>query len=899
MTGRARWLPEWRRTLRFWGRDVEHDIDDELRFHLEMRERDFLARGLAPADARDAALARFGDVDPVRAELREHDRQQLRHQHRIEIMSALLQDLRYGARKLRQAPGFTVAVVLTLALGIGVNTAVFSAIDAVLLRPLPFVGGDRLAIVEHVDVPSVPLGDRVFPKGAPDIHDLRARKDVAEDVAAYAPGGLNLTGVGDPTRVKIGLATTNLFGMLGVKPQLGRAFVEAENRPDLANVVVLSDALWHRQYGGDPGIVGRTIALNGVAHTVVGVMPPKFALPTGAELWIPLVLPFDWKGARREAIQAYLPSTMIARLAPGVMPEQADARVRAMLKPYLSPERLAELGTDPVVMPMQETLVRDRRTALLVLMGAAALVLLTACANVANLLSSRAAARRRELAVRAALGATRGRLVQQLLVESLLLAISGGVAGLAVATVTLKLISALVPAGIADVVVPSLDPRVLGFSLVLATLTGLAFGLWPAVGATRGSTANSIRLAGGHGATSSDGAAMRRALVVCEVAFAVMLLVGAGLMLKSFRALVATDTGVEIERVASVQLALPMSSYRLPATRQAFYDRVLARLRATPGVESAAAITQLPLRGDWGIGLNVHAEGRAEIANPAERIYPQYLRVTSGYFGTMGIRLLAGREIDARDDSSRGAVINQAMASAMWPGENALGKRFAMGTMPGEPARYITVVGIAEDVRSHTIDKDANPQMYLPFTDSPSQFAGIVARGREEPEALFAALREAVRAGDPEIAAFNVETLEQAVAGTLAPRRTNTLLIAGFGLLAVALSALGVYAVIAHGVAGRTREIGIRIALGAGIPDVLRMVVREGVVLAAIGAAIGVGGAWALSRLMESLLYGTSARDPLVFVLAPVVLVLLAVLATLVPARRASRVDPMIAIRAE
>ena len=885
--------------MRFWGRDIERDIDDELRFHLEMRERDFIASGMSAGDAREAAMRRFGSVDDVAGVLRAHDIGRQRLERRVEIVEQLAQDIRYGARKLLQARGCSVAVILILALGIGVNTAIFSAVDVALLRPLPFRDAGQLALLEQINLPVDMPG---FPRDAmakrqPDIHDVGAMTDVVTGMGAYAPGGLNLTGAGDPTRVRIAMATPSLFPLLGAKSALGRTFVDAESKAAGGNVVLLSHALWQRQFGEDPAIVGKAIALNGIAHTVVGVMPASFSFPSGTELWIPLTVPFRWDGARAEAIRSYLPSTIIVRLADGVTADVADSRVRALFQRY--PEAAKQLGTDRLVMPLQQTLVKNRRTALLVLMGAATLVLLTACANVTNLLLSRAAARRREIAIRAALGAGRRRIIQQLLTESLMLAGLGGAAGIAFAFLGLDVLSALMPTQLVDVIPLAIDGRVLGFSLALSMLTGLVFGLWPAFGAARASATASINLSGGYGSTAGDGAALRRLFVTSEMAFALMLLVAAGLMFRSFSALVNTDSGVDVARVASVEVTLPRSRYETSASRAQFYDRLLGRLRGMPGIEAAAAINEIPLRGEWGIGISVNAEGKAPDPK-AEPIYPQYLRVTPGYFRTMGIKLLAGRPIDVQDDSAHpAAVINKATADEVWPGENPLGKRFAFGTMPGQPPTYITVVGIAADVRSQSLEQAPKPQMYLAFMEAPTDYAGIVARGTMEPRALLAALRTAVRETDPVQAVSNLQMLEQAVAKTIAPRRTNTVLIATFGLLAVVLAAYGVYAVIAYGVTQRTREIGIRIALGARAPDVLRMVMREGLVLASIGIAIGLGGAWALSRLMESLLFGVSARDPFTFIAAPLLLLALALLATLFPARKAARVDPMTAIRME
>ncbi|MES2523510.1 MAG: ABC transporter permease [Gemmatimonadota bacterium] len=890
-------MPEWRRTMRFWGRNIERDIDDELQFHLEMRERDFLARGLSDAEAREAALQRFGDMHEVANELRAHDINRQRRERRIELMEQLAQDIRYGVRKLLQAPGFTIAVVLVLALGIGVNTAIFSAVDNILLRPLPFRDADRLALLEGVNIPSRFAGRPARDKTMPDVHDVTAMQDVVTGLAAYAPGGLNLTGAGEPLRVRIALATPSLFPLLGARPAIGRGFVDAEGSPGGGNVVVLSHALWLRHFGGDSSAVGRSIALNGLPHTVVGVMSPSFSFPSDTELWLPLGIPFTWDGAGGEAIRSYLPSTILIRLADGVTTETVDRRVRALYQRY--PEAATRLEPGPMVMPLQQTLVKNRRTALLVLMGAATFVLLVACANVTNLLLARAAARRRELAIRGALGASRSRIVQQLLTESVILSLLGGAAGVAVAYACLGVLTALLPAQLTGVVPLALDGRVLLFSIALSVITGLLFGLWPAVGATRRTATANMVLSGSYGATSREGRSMRRLFVVSEMAFALMLLIAAGLMFRSFTQLVNTDSGVQVDRVAMLELSLPESRYPKQALLMQFYDRLLERLRSTPGVEAAAAINEIPLRGEWGIGISVVVEGKTRDAT-ADPVFPQYLRVTPDYFRTLGIRLLAGRPIEAQDDSLHpAAVVNKAFADKLFPGENPIGKRFALSPVPGQTPRYLTVVGMVADVRSQSLDMEPMPQMYLPFRDSPSSFAGLVVRGSIDDAALLTAVRTAVQRTDPEQATYNLQMLEQAVAQTMAPRRTNTLLIAAFGLLAVVLAAYGVYAVIAYGVTQRTREIGIRMALGARSADVLAMVLREGVLLAVAGIVIGLAGAWGLSRLMESMLFGVSARDLTTFVAAPVLLLSLALAAAFLPARKAARVDPMKTIRAE
>lgn len=894
-------ISDWRKYLRFWGRDVERDIDDELQFHLEMREQDLIAEGHSPSDAHDETMRRFGSVDEVTRELRTHDMGRERSRARGEVFGTLLQDVKYGTRKLWQSPGFSLAVVIVLALGIGVNSAIFSAVDAALLRPLPFKDADRLAVLNNVRPPSEMRVNGVpAPKRAPNLNDVAELHDVVESMASYAPGALNMTGVGSPVRVNVALATTNFFSLLGTHPLLGRGFVDNEGDGKTSDVAVLSYSFWRGNLGADTSIVGKSITLNGSAFTVVGVMPAKFVVPAGTDMWLPLQLPFRWQGAAREAFKMYLPLQTIVKLAPGMDAATAGNRVHALFAPYATAKAPIRYTAAEMVLPMQSTIVQNRRTALLVLMGAAALVLLTACANVTNLLLARAASRRREMDIRAALGASRGRIVRQLLTESLLLSVAGGVLGVALAYSGLTLLTTLLPAQLVELAPPTIDLRVLGFSLLLSTTTGVLFGLWPAFGAARrAQTGVSSRKAGSYAATSRDGRTLRSIFVISEMAFALMLLVGAGLMLRSFRALISTNSGVEIDRVASVDLALPDSRYSTTPSQNVFYDALLERLRRIPGVTGAAVTNQMPLRGESSVGLSAEAEGHVGDPNASE-FYPEYLRVSPEYFRVMGIRMLGGRSVSDLDNPKQAvAVINERMAKRLWPGEDAVGKRFAFGTMPGDVPSYITVVGVVADVRSRSLDTEPTAQMYLPFRDSPSGFSGIVVRGTGDPKTLLTAMRTAVAAVDPTQPISNLQMLEEAVAKTVAPRRTNTLLIAMFGVLAVVLAAFGVYAVIGYGVAQRTREIGIRIALGAQVQSVVGMVVREGLVLGLIGVAVGLAGAWVMSRLLQSLLFEISNRDPFTFVAAPILLIGIVVAATLIPARAASRVDPVKAIRME
>ena len=875
----------WRRYVRFWGPDVEADVEDELRFHLEMKAAELAARGLAPEEAAREARRRFGPVDDVRRWLRRHDRRRLRRAERVEYMDALWQDVRYGARKLAQQPAFTAAVVLVLGLGIGAATAMFSAVDAALLRPFPFQRDDRLLTLEEVWLPS----EFSQEKRAPHLADVQAMREVFTHAAAYAPGGLDLTDAAAPQRLRVALVAGDFFGTFGVQPAVGRAFAADEMVRGAPRVAVLSHGLWQRLYGGDSAVLGREIALGGRPHRVVGVMPPTFGFPADAEVWMPLYLPLGME--EYEPFRSFIPSTIVARLAPGATEAQAEARLWTEVQRYRRDPAEHQFTRAELAQPLRESLVGSQRTALLVLLGATGLVLLVVCANVTNLLLARAAARRPEMALRAALGASRGRLVRQLLVESLLLAAGGALLGVVIAVASFGGLGALLPPPLAGTAPLRLDARVLGFALAVATLNGLLFGLWPALGASR-ADAGTLLKAGAAGA-GREGGRLRRLFVVAELSLALMLAIGTGLMLRSLQSLLATDAGVQPERVATLELQLSSVRYPTPASRRAFYEGVLQRLRAVPGVDAAALVTELPLRGEPAVMARVDAEGRTRAAGE-EPAFAAFVNVTPDYFRTLGIPLLRGRTIAAVVDSvaPREVVINETLARSLWPSEDAIGRRLVFGH------DSLRVVGIATDVRGRALDQpEANPVMYMPLGGSAD--LALVARGAMSAEVLAGRLREAVRAVDPAQAVYNVRPMETVIRTAIAPRRTNTFLISTFGIVAVLLAAIGVYGVIAYGVARRTREIGIRIALGAQRGDVLRLVVHEGVVLAVIGVALGLAGAWTLRRVIASLLFGITPADPVAFVAAPVALLAIALLASWLPARQAARVSPTEAIRAE
>lgn len=880
-----------RRSLRFWGPDVDADVDDELRFHLEARAADLEAQGHAPEHARRVARERFGDVERVRGWLRTHDRTRLRNQRRAESMETLVQDLRYAARKLAQRPAFTAAVILVLGLGIGAATAMFSAVDAALLRPLPFLHGDELVqLDQNIDIPVREFSRDGAPPAAPTLDEVRGLKNVFTRVAAYAPGGLNLTGGDEPVRVRVTLATRDFFAAIGRAPARGRGFTAEESTPDGPRAAILSDALWHRQFGADPSVIGREVRLNDVPHRIVGVMPRGVAFPAETEVWLPLTEPMSM--GRWEPFRQFMPTRVIARLAPGVTPHAAGARLLALMRVYRPTDPPDDrLVADSLARPLRAALVGTKRTALLVLFAATALVLLVACANAANLLLSRAAARRLEMALRATLGATRARLLRQLLVESVLLAVGGAVLGVAIAYAGLGALGALLPPSLAGTAPPRVDVRVLAFSLGLALVTGLGFGLWPALGATKTDAGETVRA----GATSVglDGARVRRTFVVVELALALMLAVGAGLMLRSFDALLATDIGVRAEHAATLELSLPRARYSRPAERVRFMRDVLARLDAMPDVQAAGFVNNLPLSPNRGIGINVTAVGRPKPAG--EMTFAMQNVVSAGYFRAAGIPLRRGHTLSTVFDSTRRAevVINERMAHLYWPGEDAVGKLATFGS------DTMIVVGIVGDVRARNVEEAADAQMYLAIERGPMTNVALVARGNTSPESMARRLREAVQSVDRTQAVFNVRPMADVVAAAVAPRRANTLLITLFGIVALALAAVGVYGVIAHAVANRTREIGIRMALGARTADVLWLVLGEGLLLAVLGVAFGLVGAWALRRVLASLLYGVTAADPLTFAIAGLLLLGVAVIATLMPARQATLVDPARTIKAD
>lgn len=890
----------WRRLRYLLARDrATRELEEEMLLHRTLLAEALARQGHPVADAEREAARRFGRAIAIA--------ERSRDAWGWGRADSLGQDLRYAARRLRQRPGFAFAVVGILALGIGATTAMFSAVDAAFLRPLPFPRPDQLVTLRNVNLPTALrfAGRGPGPVERPrtfDIDHVRDMRDVFSRVAAYAVGGLNLADAERPRRVTVGVVSGDFFATMGVHAAQGRALVPADAADGAAHVVVLSWTLWQRDFGG-ADVVGTTIPLNTTRYEIVGVMPRGFAFPGESDLWIPMSIPTT--AATFEPFRGYLPSTVIARTADGITPTLAEARTLEAWQRVVSnlpagsgvregaDETLAELRAKGATAPLRAQLVGDRRTALLVLFATTTLLLLIACTNVTNLLLSHGAARARELAVRTVLGATRGRLLRQLLAESVLLSVGGAIVGVAIAPLVLRVLRTLMPAPLVGVAPVQLDLRVLAFATALALVTGVLFGLWPAVGATRGDAAGAIKSGGGHGASAGGARRSQRVLVGAELALAGTLLVGAGLMLRSFQRLVATDTGLVAEQVATLEMSFVRGTPR--EVRLARLDAILAELRRQPGVIAAGAVNDLPLRGGaGGIGISVTVDGAPPAA--AEH-FPRYLVASDGYFEALGIARRSGRTFTAQDGAGDApvAVISQAMADVFWPGQDPVGRTFQFGG-DGPP---VSVVGVVADVREAALDRAPGPQMYFPAKANLDINLALVVRGTSSPEALLAALPRAVRSVDPAQAVYNVRMMDDVVGASLAARRANTFLLTLFGCLALLIAALGVYAVTAHAVAQRTREFGIRAALGATHHHLLWHVAREMAVVVLLGVTAGTGVAWTASRVMEGMLYGVTAHDAGTFAAAPLALAVAALGAALVPARRATRVQPVEVMRGE
>ncbi len=806
-------------------------------------------------------------------------------------MDTLLQDLRFALRTLAKSPGFTLVAVLTLALGIGANAAIFSVVNAVLLRPLPYADPD--ALVRLLTVEGGSRGPNMTP---PDFLDLAERSRAFSDVAAYGQGSAALSGEGEPLRLNVARTSASFFRTLGVAPLLGRDFRAEDNQPGSEPVAVLGHGLWRQRFGGDPAVVGGRVTLNGKPHTVVGVMPPGFDYPAGGEAWVPLTYSEAFTG---DDSRFNYSIEVIARARPGV----TDGRMREDLDAVMAGIHDAHpmkrsVTLEPV--PLREHLLGDTRTPLLVLFGAVGLVLLVACANVANLYLARAASRQGEIAVRAALGAGRGRLVRQLLTESAVVALLGGGAGLLLASWATEVLVAMQPQGMPRLDEVRLDGAVVAFAAGAAVLAVLLVGLVPALRATRSDLARTIRESGGARG-GRGGNRLRAGMVVAELALSVVLLAGAGLLVRSFVRLLAVDPGFRTEGALAFEVALPGAAYGSDGEVDAFYSRLVERIGELPGVGPVGAAASLPMTG-YGMGSSFSVEGGPP-PSPGDGRELQVRAATPDYFRAMGVRLLRGRGFEAQDRKGTPPVVllNDAAVRRFFPDEDPVGRRLALTWWRDGETDPVggTVVGVVGDVRERGLDREAVPTLYVAHSQVPLRSMHVVARTAADPLALAAAVRREVTALDAAIPVANVRTLDALVAESVSARRFYMLLLGVFAAAALVLAAIGVFGVMSYSVARRTREIGVRMALGAHAGRMLRLVLREALGLAALGVALGVAGALALTRLLSGLLYGVTATDPLTFVAVAATLSAVALLASYLPARRATRVDPMVALRSE
>ena len=873
---------------------LERDMDAELRFHVDAYAEELVRSGVSRGEALRRARIEFGGLEGAKEECREA--------RGVTFLETLMQDLRFGARTLRKNPGFAAIAVLTLALGIGSTAAVFSVVNTVLLKPLPYPHADRI-LTPWWKWPLNGFGDD-FPWGERDFLNFRRQTKTFQSIGAFKSDSFNLTGAGDPMRLDGIRAASGFFPALGVQPLFGRAYTQGEEEPGHELEVVLSHELWLHRFGGDPAAIGRSIELNGLSYTVIGVMPPGFVFPRGeempfilgfprqAQLWVPLTTPLNPAGPQDLAV--------VGRLNDSATAAQALAELQVFGKAVEAQYPSAVGYYTAGIKPLVAQVVGDSRRPLLLLLGAVAVVLLVACSNVANLLLARSLLRSKEFTLRGALGAGRGRLLRQLLVENLVLALSGGLLGTLFAWAGVYFAKAFGPANLPRLQEVGLDLRVFFFVLVAALATGILFGLPPAFAATRESLADSLRE---RGQAVGRSARLRNLLLISQVALALVLVVAAGLLVRTFYSLLRTDAGFNATRVFTFQLTLPNGKYSDVDDMARVYHNVLQRLRSTPGVENVGFSSAVPLGGSPdGTAIRMPDHPVTSIKDTAP--YANYLFATPGYFNAIGTPLLRGRDFTDSDiqDSQRVTIITAEMARKYWPGQDPIGKQVGVAAKKW-PVRLI--VGVVADTKHQSLSEEPQPEMYVPYTQNeikvwPSmQTMQVALRTSMDSSSILGAVREALHSVDPDLPIARPATLASLVDDSVVQPRFSMLLLAGFGAIALLLASIGMYGVISYSVAHRTREIGIRMALGAAPREVLRMVLGQGARLVSVGLVVGLIASFLVARLMTSFLYGVRATDPATYAAVSALLTFVVLLACYLPARRATRVDPTVALREE
>ncbi|HEY0321337.1 MAG TPA: ABC transporter permease [Pyrinomonadaceae bacterium] len=803
-------------------------------------------------------------------------------------MTTLWQDVRFGLRMMWKSPGFTIVALLALALGIGANTAIFSVVNTVLLRPLPYEQPERLVAVWEKDTKEGKDENVVAPAN---FSDWREQNQVFEAIAAYSPMSATLTGQNEPEHVEGAQISPGLFSVLRVRPMQGRAFLPDDEQFSGGPVMIVSHRLWQRRFGADPNLIGKTVSLEGESFTVVGIMPPDFKFFDDADIYLPLFL-----DSKIKAMRARHFLRVVARLKQGVTLDEARSNMEQIARQLQAQYPKTNDGLGVTIKGLHEDSVANLRPALLLLLGAVCFVLLIASANVINLQLARAAIRQREISIRIALGASRLRIFRQLLTESLMLSLFGGALGTLLALWGVDLLIALVGEKFPQVAETGIDRRVLFFTLGVSCLTGVIFGLAPALVTSKPDLNETLKDTGRSATESFRRNRLRSLLVISEVAFAVVLLVGAGLMIRTLARLRAVDPGFNSHNVLTFSLSPSETKYETRTQLAQLYQQIAGRIEKLPGVKSAAAVSTLPISGRSSTTA-LAFEGGSEPVGAAPEV--GYLLVGPNYFGTMEIPLMKGRDFNGSDveGATEVIIINEAMARRFWPNEDAIGKRIKLGPNPKSP--WATIVGVVGNVRHEGLDTNERPEVYENYFQHSDSSMTMVVRTLDNPQRILPAVRTQVKEADADLPVYNVRVMDQVVLESVLIRRLSMLLLEIFAGLAIVLAAIGLYGVMAYSVTRRTHEIGIRMALGAQAPDVLRMIIGQGMTLALIGVAIGLGAAFVLTSLMSSLLYGVSATDPVTFILVSLLLATVAFVACFIPARRATRVDPLTALRYE